>query len=242
MDAGGQLIQETNISVMLPHHVASQRGKLDDMTFPAVQIEDALPLVLHQAMADLVWGYMITEPIKISSYGEPGGTGPHMTDVKRKKLARYEFVIENLPFAFEEMLISGTDSFCKLAALDVGKDRKKRKAISKAMAKHGEAKINRTDPVRALAGFSGYIRALSEAVMDLQIKFAFVVEPSEKIPSAQRLFLDVFFWPSFPLPSCAVEFSFRKEINYCFLFDIPIINPYPRTVVHIRSACACFAV
>ena len=171
MDAGGQLIQETNISVMLPHHVASQRGKLDDMTFPAVQIEDALPLVLHQAMADLVWGYMITEPIKISSYGEPGGTGPHMTDVKRKKLARYEFVIENLPFAFEEMLISGTDSFCKLAALDVGKDRKKRKAISKAMAKHGEAKINRTDPVRALAGFSGYIRALSEAVMDLQIKF-----------------------------------------------------------------------
>ncbi len=171
MDSAGDLIQETNVTALLPAHVAAERAKLDDLIFPAVQIEDALPLILRHALADLVYGYMLLEPVKIASYGEPGCSGPHMTDKKRKKLDCYQYVFNNLVWAHREILIDGRDSFCKLIARDVGKSRGRRKKIGDAMHRIGTNKINRRDRARAISGYAGYIRAAAEAVQELNVKF-----------------------------------------------------------------------
>ena len=172
----GELIRrETNISVLPERGVTMTISKDDDDVFPSKALLDALTEIEYTSLKDFITGLSQPEnAIRTSNMdatasiaGNGNGHSGGVSDRSRANYNRSVWIFEQLAMPHQEEI----RRFCRMYHLDVGESTKRRKQASLMIQKIGSALIVRQDKARSVSGYVGYMKAVSQCVVDLEIKY-----------------------------------------------------------------------
>lgn len=168
MDSANLIMRETNLHFIPQQHI--DPDKLPNVA-PTKQISDALTAEELNALERHVLAYFVSiskyKTTSMEDNPRAGDVVEYLKDKDLRTLAMFDHVQTKLTWSHGAFM----SFFINMVAEDVGTKSEKRKKNNDKMYQAGYEIIRRKNKNVAQGGFTGYLRAVSQSILELQHEF-----------------------------------------------------------------------